>query len=584
MADQLISLYRQKLAGEKGWIRKEWGGRCAIALAFPNAYRLGMSNLGFQSVYGLMNLRPDVLAERVFLPEDPEITLYRQTGRPLLSLESQSPVRDFQLLAFSLPFENDYPNILKILDLAKVPLAAEDRRDTDPFVMAGGVTTFLNPEPLAHFVDFFLLGEAEETLQPFLDLFVDSLRRGTPRGEILRRLAAQVPSLYVPSLYHVAYAEDGRIASFSPKHEAFPSKITVGRPRRLTPPPARSRILTAETEFGGRPLVELGRGCGRSCRFCAAGYVYRPPRWHTVEDLRTCIDGLLTEHGEIGLLAPCVNDLPEIEALTGLILERGGSFSASSLRADALTPVLLAHLKAAGRKTVTIAPEAGSERLRRVINKHLSRQAILDAARSIAETSDFALRLYFLIGLPTETQEDLSEMVRLVKAIKHQMIKASAPRGTLRPIRLSINCFVPKPFTPFQWFNLQEVRELKKKQAWLKQAFAREGGVKATFDVPRWAYIQALLALGDRRVSRILMDVHLSDGNWKKALKESEINPDFFVSREKALDEILPWDFIDHGIRKEHLLREYRLALAEEESDICEVGKCRRCGVCGPPE
>lgn len=582
MTENIISLYRARLSRERGWVRKEWGGRLAVALAFPNTYRVGMSNLGFQTVYTLLNHKPDVLAERVFLPDEREESAYRQSGSPLVSLESQTPVSRFDLLAFSVPFENDYPNILDILSLSKIPLLAKNRSTGHPYLLAGGVTTFLNPEPMAAFMDFFLLGEAEETLGTFMDLLSEMMRSGVTRHAALPRLAATVPSLYVPSLYAVTYAQEGAIASFDPTAEGVPKKIAVGRQPLLQPPPAVSNITTPDTEFGARPLLELGRGCGRSCRFCAAGFIYRPPRWHDIDTLRSTLGDLLAESQQVGLLAPCVNDLPGIESLTGIIAAKGTSFSASSLRADALTPEILEHLKTAGQKTVTIAPEAGSERLRRVINKHLPTGEILRAARLIGETADFALRLYFLIGLPTETQEDLVELVRLVKEIRHQMVKASAARGTIRQIRLSINCFVPKPFTPFQWLPLEEVGSLKRKQKWLRQAFAKEGGVKATFDVPRWAYVQALLALGDRRVSSILLAVHHSEGNWKNALKTSEINPEFFAGRTKDLDETLPWDFIDHGIRKSHLRREYILALKAEESDICDVGRCTRCGVCRP--
>jgi len=577
----LISFYRQRLAREEGAIKKDWGGRIAVALAYPNSYRVGMSNLGYQVVYHLLNRRENVVAERFFLPEGQEMSLYLQTGRPLLSLESQSALTRFDLVAFSLSFENDYPNILKILELAKIPLPASDRGAHDPLVMGGGITTFLNPEPLAPFFDFFLLGEAEANLNAFLDAVTGpSLATRGDREGLLRELARNVPSLYVPSLYRPEYDADGTLKTFQPLEAGIPEKITVACHTAADAPVNVSTLSTPDTTFADRILIELGKGCGRSCRFCAAGYVYRPPRVHAESKLLACINEAGAGDKAVGFVSAAVSDTPGIDHITGLIVERGGRFSVSSLRADALTDTFLESFQKAGQRSLAIAPEAGSERLRRVINKHLTKAQIADAVRLIGRQEAFDIRLYFIIGLPTETREDVEAILDLVKSIRHELIKVSQRRGRIGRIKLSVNCFVPKPFTPFQWLPMEDVATLKDKQKWLKRAIGREGGVSINFDLPKWAYVQALLSLGDRRVGSILLLAHQSDGDWERAFRSSSLNPDFFVHRPKAFDETLPWDFIEHGIYKGYLIKEYKLALKAEESDICNVGECERCGAC----
>ncbi len=576
----VTALLRKRLSEERGTVKKDWGGKIPVALIYPNHYRIGMSNLGFQVVYGILNDNPAIVSERAFLPEEEELALYERTDQALLSLESQKPLRAFDFLAFSLSFENDYPNALTILELSRIPLLSRDRMEDDPLVLAGGVTTFMNPEPLAHFIDCFLLGEGEVVLKEFFQVYADQNLAGATRQEVLRTLAHEVEGVYCPSLYDVAYNEDGTIQTFVPTNPSIPSRVKAAKQVPLKGPPRKSLVITPPAEFSDTVLVELNRGCVYGCRFCAAGYVYRPPRLTEEGEAATSLEDLLTEKARLGLISPSVSDVPGIENLTSRVLGKGGDFSISSLRANSLTQGLLENLKKSSQRTLTLAPETGSERLRRVINKKLTDKEIIEAVILIAKTGFFHIRLYFMVGLPTETREDVGALVGLVKRIKHHLVKESKGRKRIGMIRLSVSCFVPKPFTPFQWFPLDTVDSLKEKQRLLKRAVSDVGGVTISFDVPKWAYLQALLSLGDRRVGQMLLTAHGNRGNWRKTFQTSEINPDFFVYRPKDLNETLPWDFIDHGIDKSFLHEEYNLALQGRESPPCTVGTCTRCGVC----
>jgi radical SAM superfamily enzyme YgiQ (UPF0313 family) len=580
VAPNRSSLYEEQLGREIGTVRKDWGGKISVALVYPNVYNVAMSNLGFQSVYRQLNLREDTVAERVFLPEKKQESLFFKSSQGLLSTESLAPLRKFDLIAFSLSFEVDYLHILAILDMGRIPLLSHKRGSFLPLVVAGGVTTFLNPEPIAPFVDCFLLGEAETILDPFLVLFKDMKKNKVDKDTALTTMAREAPSLYVPSLYEVTYGEDRKIRAVLPREKNVPEKIRVAHAALEANPVTTSAILSDKTSFSNKMLVELGRGCGRSCRFCAAGYVYRPPRVHEKKTLLACIDRITPSCDNIGLLSAAVSDTPGIEEIAQHIVRNKSRFSVSSLRVDSLTEALLKHLKKAGQKSVAIAPEAGSERLRKVINKHLTEETIIESVEMIARIQAFSVRLYFLVGLPTEGLGDVDAIITLVRTLRKRIINASKERGRIGHIRLSVNCFIPKPFTPFQWHPMESVPSLKAKQRRLKRNLGKVGGIRVSFNQPKKAYIQTLLSQGDRRVAKILYEAFQCGGNWTKTLKQTDFDPDFFVYREKGFDEILPWDIVDHGLFKAHLVKEYKLALKGEESEICPVEDCIRCGVC----
>ena len=555
---------------EIGAIRKSWRGRISIALVYPNRYHVGMSNLGFQSVYRLLNDYDHVVCERAFLPETS-----RPQTTPLKTVESGKLLSDADVIAFSLSFENDYPHILSILENIGLPLRADHRSDQDPLLLAGGVASFLNPEPIAAFFDCFLIGEAEAMLPRFLEAF----EPGNSKRAILKTIARNVPGAYVPAFYSVDYKRDGTIASFKPL-EDVPQSIERTYLKDLARTATCSAILTPDTAFDRTFLIEVGRGCPHGCRFCSAGFIYRPPRFRPISLLSENIGQGISLTDRIGLVGSAVSDLPGIGDLCGQYLDKEIRISFSSLRADGLSKELLSTLKQSKVKTATIAPDAGSERMRKVINKGITEESILTAADSLVANGIPNLKLYFMIGLPTETADDVEAIIRLCKKIKHRFLKSSRSQKRIGEITISLNCFVPKPFTPFQWVAMDEVSSLKKKIQKIKNELKKVPNIRIHSDIPRWAYIQALFSRGDRKVADILSLAHTNKGNWAQTFKAVSTNSDFYTLRERDVNENLPWDFIDQGIKKSFLQQEFQRALKALPSPACRVEICNICGVC----
>jgi len=579
MSWQLQRRLKQWLADETGTVIKDWGGKIPVALVYPNRYFLGMSNLGFQTVYHRLNRLPNVVCERLFLPESEDISA-ASSGPGPLSVESQRPMADFHIVAFSLAFENDFTNLVHLLQLGKLSLYSSRRHQHEPLVVAGGVATFLNPEPIAPFIDIFLLGEAENLLEDFISAWEKILDDDLSREEQLAYIAKRVSSAYVPSYFRVENGSDGRLISFEPLID-IPKKIPA-RPASLqSEDPISSVITTPHTEFPDTVLVEIGRGCGRGCRFCAAGFVYRPVRHRQGDKVVQAALNRSPEGGKIGLLSSAVSDHPDIDAICLQLRKAGTSLSVSSLRADSVTPTMLDALSQSGLQTVTLAPEAGSERLRQVINKNLTEKQILDSVTAVVSAGILNLRLYFMIGLPTETEEDVAAIIQLVKRIKHEQLVIGRGQKRLGTITLSVNSFVPKPFTPFQWVPFCDLSVLKQRIKKLKRGLGAVANVKVHADVPRWAYIQSVLSRGDRQLAPLLAILGQQKSNWSEATKAINVNPEFYVYREREREELLPWDFIDHGLSKDYLWNEYQAALAGETTPPCDPGNCVTCGVCG---
>ncbi|KAF0215764.1 MAG: radical SAM domain-containing [Geobacteraceae bacterium] len=558
MSWKIIEKYRKILAGESGATRKDRGGKLTVCLVYPNHYRIAMSNLGFQAVYALLNSHTDVLCERAFLPDPEERREYEKSRTSLLSLESQRPLTEFDVVAFSVSFESDYLNIPAIFHLAGIPPFAAKRAGSMPLVIAGGAALFLNPEPVADFMDLVAVGEAEAILPRLLGLLTAEGSEG--REELLRK-AVESPGIYVPSFYEAVYDGPKLVAFKSLAGELPPVKR--GWEPQLDRHPTHSVLLTPGTEFSDMYLIELSRGCPRGCRFCAAGFIYLPYRQRSLEEIKTVVARGLAQKEKVGLVGAAVSDYRGIGELCRHILEKGGKVSVSSLRIDALDEEMIEVLKASGHKTVALAPEGGSQRLRDLIGKNIDEQQILAACNRLIEKDILNLKLYFIIGLPTETSDDLEEMVGLVTRIRERVIASARKNRRLGEVVLSINPFVPKPFTPFQWCGMEGIKSLERKMRFLQQAVRPLSNVRMQMEGPKDAYLQALLSRGDRRLSRLLVRAH-ELGSWKRAAKELSLDTDFLVCRDIPLDELLPWDFIESGDR-ERLVRENRLAFGDGE-------------------
>jgi radical SAM family uncharacterized protein len=533
-------------------------GRIKIALVFPNTYHLGMSNLGYQTLYRLFNSSEDISCERVFLPDHK--TLKSQNNKSkILSLETERPLTSFNVIAFSLTFENDYLNILSILKLANIPFLQKERNQSHPLLMAGGITTFLNPEPIADFFDLFFIGEAEENIEPLLEIIRKEHKKRKWGKPDLDKFT-KIDNVYIPSGYKVSYKSNGQINNFQAK-PGYPDTIKYSAAKNLNLLPSSSAISTPNTEFSNMALLEVSRGCPRHCRFCAAGNVYQPYRLRDKKTIKNEIRELLNNTGKIGLLGSAVSDHPDLIEIIEFISKNNGLVSLSSLRADKICDHTVSLLKKSGHRTFTIAPEAGSQRLRDKIRKDLSLEEILNAARVLSRHKIQNIKLYFLIGLPTEESSDIDAIIDLTKQIKHAYFNEAKNEKGLNQITLSINPFIPKPFTPFQWSSYEEIKILKQKLKKISSSLKKERKIKVNFDLPKWGYIQTLLSRGDRKVSRIILEAFNNNSNWTKALKETDLNPDFYVYRERDYNEILPWEFIMGKEKKEKLWAEYNKAV-----------------------
>lgn len=554
---QLRQDVEKKLKGEIGTIYKTRSASTAVVLTYPNSYYVGMSNLGFQAIYRFLNERNDVCCERAFFPDNNLIGRYRKTGTSLFSLESQTPLAEFDIIAFSVSFENDYLNILHILELAQVPVKAEERDEHDPLIILGGAVTAINPEPLAMFIDLFVIGDGEPILGEVIETY-QRLIANSSKQQLLESLAA-IPGVYVPSLYDITYDQEGYVTQIRPRANA-PKSIGKCPVDNLDQYPAYSRIFTEDTEFGNMFLLQINRGCCYKCRFCHTGYTQSPLRHLSLEVALGLIQHGLQYRDRIGLVGAAIADYPYLQEICTAISSQGGKVSVSSLRLGAFSGAesLLETLVHAGQKTLTMAPETGSERLRKLIRKPLSNQVFYDSVEYIMEAQIPNLKLYFLIGLPTETEDDLEAIITVCTTCRQLMVKAAKHRGTIGKLTVSVNPFVPKPFTPLQWCAMDSEIGLKRKLQHLKRALRRLGNVEVIHEAPKWAIWQGILARGDRRLGLILLLALEYQGNWKKAFRELCLSPEFFVHRTRHEEELFPWYHLHVGVSQQRLRDEYQ--------------------------
>ena len=570
-----------------------------FVMCFPDVYEIGMSHLGIQILYDMLNRREDVWCERVYSPWPDLHQILKEQQIPLFSLESQEPVKDADFLGITIQYEMCYTNILQILDLSQIPMFAKERTWEHPIVIGGGPCTY-NPEPIADFFDLFYMGEGEVQYDPLLNLYQSMRKNGASRAEFLRE-AAKIPGIYVPSLYKVTYKEDGTIENFSPLYEDVPATVT-------------KQIVTDMTEvvYPEKPIVpfikatqdrvvlEIQRGCIRGCRFCQAGMVYRPTREKNVERLKDLAYKMLKSTGyeEISLSSLSSSDYSQLQELVTFLIEefkgKGVNISLPSLRIDAFSLDVMGKVQDIKKSSLTFAPEAGSQRLRDVINKGLTKEVILEGAGMAFEGGWNKVKLYFMLGLPTETKEDMRAIAELANdiAVRYYEIPKEQRNGKCQ-ITISTSFFVPKPFTPFQWARMYPpedyIGRAKIVNDTVKEQLNRKS-IKYNWHEADVTVLEGVLARGDRKVGQVLLKVYEKGGifdawseffdyqRWLDAFEECGVDMDFYTMRERPLDEIFPWDFIDTGVTKEFLKREWQTAMGETVTPNCRM-KCSGCGM-----
>lgn len=549
------------LERERGAIIKNHTGKLRVALAFPNSYFVGMSNLGLQTVYRLFNVHERVVCERVFLPPRQEIASRLAGKQPLVTIESQTPVADFDIFAFSVSFEWDYTNVVSMLRMARLKPRAADRTAHDPLIVIGGAVTFVNPEPLAPFADVIAAGEGE-ILVPGL---LDALGEADDRDSLLTSLSTR-RGFYVPSRYDVIYDGPGKVAAITPKPgsgaQAVVQKAAVKTTDALDPP--STVIFTPDTEFGSRLLIEVVRGCANLCRFCWAGYNYLPVRSFPTSRILEIAAAARPHANRIGLVSIALCDHPDIEFILKSLLDMGYGISPASLRLDDLTEPIVRLLHESGERSITIAPETGSDRLRAVINKTVTNEQILDKAELIFRAGIENLKLYYMIGLPTETDEDLVAIRDLTLAIRDRMTAHSKDRGTLGRIVASVNPLVPKPGTTYQWLPMTDTAVIERKIERLRSLVSDVDNMYFNIKSERHSYYQGLLSLGDRRVADVIEAAERNGGQWRAAVAETGLDADAYLYRDKSDDAFLPWQIIDGGMKQSFFRKEFDKGLRGE--------------------
>lgn len=569
-----------------------------FALCFPDVYEVGMSHLGIQILYDMFNKREDVWCERVYSPWLDLDKILREHDIPLFALESQSPVKNFDFLGITLQFEMCYTNILQILDLSKIPLHADNRTESDPIVIGGGPCAY-NPEPLAEFFDLFYIGEGETVYDALFDTYKKCRKEGKSRQEFLE-YAAQIEGIYVPQFYEATYKEDGTLASFAPVNAHAPAVVKKQVLMDMTGAPyPEAPVVPFIKAVQDRAVLEIQRGCIRGCRFCQAGMIYRPTRERDIESLKKLAKKMLenTGHEEISLSSLSSSDYSKLEELVTFLIDefhgRGINISLPSLRIDAFSLDVMGKVQDIRKSSLTFAPEAGSQRMRDVINKGLTEEMILEGAGEAFEGGWSKVKLYFMLGLPTETEEDIKEIARLSDKVARRYYEIpKEKRNGKCQITASSSFFVPKPFTPFQWAPMLTSREYMDRAAIVNQEFKEQLNRKSlryNWHDAQVTVLEGVMARGDRRIGKVIEEAYrlgclydswtesFQNDLWMQAFENMHVDIDFYTLRERAEDELFPWDFIDIGVTRKFLRAEWERAMRCEVTLNCK-SRCSGCG------